>query len=107
MIRILKFQILRFNRLYAHVGGNDKSIDQIILEIVMVCAFIRLIKRPAGRHTVVRLKGKIISKLIRIDCDRLPEVLTDQRICACVHIGKSLIKVTSGNHIISFLHFQL
>lgn len=75
VVGILKAQIDGLNILDFYVGRYDKTIDDIVLEVVFRSMDIWFIQRPASRCGRIREACEILTKFICVDKSRCPEVV--------------------------------
>ena len=85
--------------LYLQVGGDNESVDHIVLEFFFVSAFIRLVQRAAGRYIAVHQESEIAAEFIYINLPCLPFTFLSGILCD-IRVGEHLIEVSSGDHII-------
>ena len=56
--------IQRLQALYFQVGGNNESVDHIVLEVFFVSPLIRLVQRTAGGYIAVHQETEIAAEFI-------------------------------------------
>ena len=104
MIRLNKSDIPGLTGLHFDVGGDDKTVDHIILECVMISSRIRLVQRAACRNIAVHQTLPVISELLCVDRAGLPLAFL-LRIGADVCIVESLVEIAACYDIVSFRGF--
>ena len=102
MVAADKFQILRGNRIHLYVGGDDESVDHVVLEIIVIGTGVCLIERAAGRMGIVHDKLPFVGEGALVELAAVPAAFVF-RVHAVVGARESLVEIAAGDDIIALI----